>query len=148
MLLGRVFSPVIFLGVIALELQAMTSWARPLTDVIQSMVGVARDAPLAVLPPGDLRSLVADSAIAGVGSVIAFLQQITIRSLLKGCWKPAVVWRGRTSLTERFIRPLACTAGELQSLVSGYACAVPTVMATRIDQRAERATRNDSRRCR
>jgi ferrous iron transport protein B len=109
----------------------MFSWARPLMDAIQSMVGAAREAALTVLPPGDLQGLVANGAIAGVGSVIVFLPQITILFLLIGVLEDSGYMARAAFLMDRFMRPLGLHGRSFIPLVSGYACAVPAIMATR-----------------
>jgi ferrous iron transport protein B len=129
--LHRFFGPLIFLGVIAVVFQAMFSWARPLMNALQSIVGVARESALAVLPPGDLQGLVADGAIAGVGSVIVFLPQIAILFLLIGALEDSGYMARAAFLMDRFMRPLGLHGRSFIPLVSGYACAVPAIMATR-----------------
>lgn len=129
--LHRIFGPMIFLGVIAIVFQAMFSWARPLMDAIQSMVAAAREVALTVLPPGDLQGLVANGAIAGVGSVIVFLPQITILFLLIGVLEDSGYMARAAFLMDRFMRPLGLHGRSFIPLVSGYACAVPAIMATR-----------------
>ena len=51
---------------------------------MESLVGALGGWVSALLPPGDLRSLIVDGIIAGVGSVLVFLPQIAILFLFIG----------------------------------------------------------------
>ncbi|NUO65727.1 MAG: ferrous iron transport protein B [Gemmatimonadaceae bacterium] len=138
-LLHRVWGPLIFLGILLLAFQAMFSAARPLADGIESLVAVAGALVTRVLPAGDLRSLLVDGVLAGVGSVLVFLPQIAILFLLIGLLEDSGYMARAAFAVDRYVRPLGLQGRSFVPLVSGYACAVPGIMATRtIQQREER----------
>ena len=129
--LHRVAGPVIFLAVMALVFQAMFTWARPLMNGIQALFDTAGILVTSVLPPGDLRSLLVDGVISGVGSVVVFLPQITVLFLLIGLLEDTGYMARAAFVMDRFMRPLGLHGKSFIPLVSGYACAVPAIMATR-----------------
>ena len=129
--LHRVAGPLIFLAVMALVFQAMFTWARPLMDGVQALFDAAGVLATSLLPPGDLRSLIADGVLAGVGSVVVFLPQITILFLLIGLLEDTGYMARAAFVMDRFMRPLGLHGKSFIPLVSGYACAVPAIMATR-----------------
>jgi ferrous iron transport protein B len=138
-LLHRVWGLLIFLGVLLIAFQAMFTGARPLADGIQWLVDLAGSSIVRVLPPGDLRSLLVDGALAGVGSVLVFLPQIAILFLLIGLLEDSGYMARAAFVVDRYMRPLGLQGRSFIPLVSGYACAVPGIMATRtIQQREER----------
>jgi ferrous iron transport protein B len=138
-LLHRVWGLVAFLVVLLLVFQAMFTGAQPLADGIASLVASASTLVTTVLPPGDLRSLLVDGVLAGVGSVLVFLPQIAILFLFIGLLEDSGYMARAAFVMDRYLRPLGLQGRSFIPLVSGYACAVPGIMATRtIQQREER----------
>lgn len=129
--LHRVFGPLIFLAVLALVFQAMFTWARPVMGGLQALFDAAGAVATTVLPPGNLQSLIVDGGIAGVGSVVVFLPQITILFLLIGLLEDTGYMARAAFVMDRFMRPLGLHGKSFIPLLSGYACAVPAIMATR-----------------
>ena len=132
--LHRVWGPIVFLGLMLLVFQAMFSWAQPLANGIQSLVGLAQAGVQAVVPPGDLRSLLVDGALGGVGSVLVFLPQIAILFLFIGILEDSGYMARAAFVMDRYMRPLGLHGKSFIPLISGYACAVPAIMATRTIQ--------------
>jgi ferrous iron transport protein B len=138
-LLHRVWGLVAFLLVLLAVFQTMFTGARPLADGIESLVGLASALVTRALPPGDLRSLLVDGVLAGVGSVLVFLPQIAILFLFIGLLEDSGYMARAAFVMDRYLRPLGLQGRSFIPLVSGYACAVPGIMATRtIQQREER----------
>ncbi|HEU4720578.1 MAG TPA: ferrous iron transport protein B [Gemmatimonadaceae bacterium] len=138
-LLHKVWGLVTFLAVLLVVFQAMFTGAQPLADGIEWMVARAAGLITAALPPGDLRSLLVDGALAGVGSVLVFLPQIAILFLFIGLLEDSGYMARAAFVMDRYLRPLGLQGRSFIPLVSGYACAVPGIMATRtIQQREER----------
>ncbi len=138
-LLHRVWGLVIFLAVLLIAFQAMFTLARPIADGIQWLVGMAGTLVLRTVPAGDLRSLLVDGALGGVGSVLVFLPQIALLFLFIGLLEDSGYMARAAFVVDRYVRPLGLQGRSFIPLVSGYACAVPGIMATRtIQQREER----------
>ena len=129
--LHPVTGPLVFVGLMLLVFQAMFSWSRPLMQAIQSLVGGAGNAVLAGLPAGDLRSLLADGVVAGVGNVLVFLPQITILFLFIGVLEDSGYMARAAFVMDRFMRPVGLHGRSFIPLISGYACAVPAILGTR-----------------
>lgn len=129
--LHPIAGPILFLVVMALVFQAMFTWARPLMNAIQATVTAAGALVSAYLPPGDLRSLIVDGAIGGVGSVLVFLPQIAILFLFIGLLEDSGYMARAAFVMDRFMRPVGLHGRSFIPLLSGYACAVPAIMATR-----------------
>ncbi|HUX34954.1 MAG TPA: ferrous iron transport protein B [Gemmatimonadaceae bacterium] len=132
--LHRVWGPVIFLGLMLVVFQAMFSWARPLADGIQALVTLAGEGVRFAVPPGALRSLLVDGALGGVGSVLVFLPQIAILFLFIGLLEDSGYMARAAFVMDRYMRPLGLHGKSFIPLISGYACAVPAIMATRTIQ--------------
>jgi ferrous iron transport protein B len=129
--LHPVVGPLIFFAVMGLVFQTMFSWARPLMDGIQWAVGATGGLVTAVLPAGELRGLLVDGVITGVGSVLVFLPQIAVLFLFIGLLEDSGYMARAAFVMDRFMRPVGLHGRSFIPLLSGYACGVPAIMATR-----------------
>src|SRR5690606_16302896 len=85
-----------------------------------------------VLPDGDLRSLVVDGIIAGVGSVVVFIPQIAILFLFIGFLEDTGYMSRAAFLMDRVMRGVGLHGRSFIPMLSGYACAVPAIMSARV----------------
>jgi len=129
--LHRVWGPLIFLVLMALVFQSVFSWATPLMDGIEALIALAGGAVGARLPEGDLRSLIVDGVFAGVGSVLVFLPQIAILFAFIGLLEHSGYMARAAFLMDRVMRRVGLHGKSFIPMLSGYACAVPGIMATR-----------------
>jgi ferrous iron transport protein B len=138
-LLHRVWGPIIFVAVMALMFQAIFTWAQPLMDAVEGVLGTVGRTVGALLPPGDLRSLIVDGVVAGVGSVLVFLPQIAILFLFIGILEDSGYMARAAFIMDRYMRRVGLHGRSFIPLISGYACAVPAIMSTRtIERRTDR----------
>ncbi|HET7373629.1 MAG TPA: ferrous iron transport protein B [Gemmatimonadaceae bacterium] len=138
-LLHRVWGLVVFLAVLLLVFQTMFVAARPLAGALQSLIAAAGTLVARVVPSGDLQSLLIGGLLGGVGSVVVFLPQIAILFLFIGLLEDSGYMARAAFVMDRYMRPLGLQGRSFIPLVSGYACGVPAIMATRtIQQREER----------
>ncbi|HEX6042124.1 ferrous iron transport protein B [Longimicrobium sp.] len=137
--LHRVGGPLIFIGLMALVFQSIFTWAEPLIGWVESLFGLVGQTVAGAIPPGDLQSLVVDGVIAGVGSVLVFLPQITILFLFIGILEDTGYMARAAFIMDRFMRSVGLHGRSFIPMLSGYACAVPGIMATRtIESRKDR----------
>jgi len=137
--LHRVAGPLIFVGLMALVFQSIFTWAEPLIGWVESLFGALGGAVASSMPAGDLNSLVVDGVIAGVGSVLVFLPQITILFLFIGFLEDTGYMARAAFIMDRFMRSVGLHGRSFIPMLSGYACAVPGIMATRtIESRKDR----------
>jgi ferrous iron transport protein B len=129
--LHRVFGPAIFLAIMALVFQSIFTWATPLMDGIEGLIARLGGAIGSTLPEGDLRSLLVDGVIAGVGSVVVFLPQIAILFVFIGILEDSGYMARAAFLMDRLMRRVGLHGKSFIPMLSGYACAVPGIMAAR-----------------
>jgi len=130
--LHRVWGPVIFVLLMALVFQSIFTWAEPLIGWVEGLFNLLGGSVGAALPQGDLRSLLVDGVIAGVGSVLVFLPQIFILFLFIGILEDSGYMARAAFIMDRFMRSVGLHGRSFIPLLSGYACAVPGVMSTRV----------------
>lgn len=130
-LLHRLWGPVIFLLLMGVVFQAVFSWAAPFQGWIEHSLGWMGDGVTRLLPDGDLRSLIVDGIIGGVGAVLAFLPQIAILFLFLGILEDSGYMARAAFIMDRYMRRVGLHGRSFIPLLSGYACAVPAIMSTR-----------------
>lgn len=130
-LLHRVWGPVIFLAIMALVFQSIFAWATPIMDATEGLILGLGQGIGSLLPAGDLRSLIVDGVIAGVGSVVVFLPQIAILFLFIGILEDTGYMARAALVMDRWLRRVGLHGKSFIPMLSGYACAVPGIMATR-----------------
>jgi len=129
--LHRLGGPLLFLAVMALVFQAVFSWATPLQDAIEATIHAVGAAVGGLIPEGDVRSLVVDGIFAGVGSVLVFLPQIAFLFAFIGVLEQSGYMARAAFLMDRVMRRVGLHGKSFIPMLSGYACAVPGIMATR-----------------
>ena len=129
--LHRIWGPVLFIGVMALVFQGIFTWAQPLMNGVEWSVSRLGNVVGELLPEGDLRGLIVDGVIGGVGSVLVFLPQIATLFLFIGILEDSGYMARAAYLMDRLMRRVGLHGKSFIPMLSGYACAVPAIMATR-----------------
>jgi ferrous iron transport protein B len=125
-------STLLFVLSMAVVFQAVFAWATPFMDLIDAgMSGLAAWVG-SVLPEGMVASFVSDGIIAGVGSVIIFLPQILILFLFIILMEDTGYLARAAFLVDRAMRSVGLSGQSVIPLLSSFACAVPSIMATRV----------------
>ena len=83
------------------------------------------------MPTGDLRDLITDGVIAGVGGVLVFLPQILILFFFIGLLEDSGYMARAAFIMDRVMSRVGLHGKSFIPLLSSYACAIPGIMATR-----------------
>jgi len=140
--LHRVAGPLVFLAVVVLVFQAIFTWATPFMDAIEWLVAGSGQWLALHLPAGWARSLVVDGVWTGVGSVVVFLPQILFLFLFLGILEDSGYMARAAVIADRLMMGVGLQGRAFLPLLSGYACAVPAILAARTveDERDRLAT--------
>lgn len=140
--LHRVAGPLLFLAVVVLVFQAIFAWATPFMDGIELLIASSGEWIATTLPESWLRSLLIDGVWAGVGSVLVFLPQILILFLFLGILEDSGYMARAAVIADRLMYKVGLQGRAFLPLLSGYACAVPAILAARTvdDERDRLAT--------
>jgi ferrous iron transport protein B len=122
LLLGGVMT-VLFLSIFTLAEYPM--------NFIDGRVAAMANWVKSVMPEGDLRDLITDGAIAGVGGVIIFLPQILILFFFIGLLESTGYMARAAFIMDRLMSRVGLNGKSFIPLLSSYACAIPGIMATR-----------------
>jgi len=141
-LLHRIAGPVIFAVMVAFVFQAIFTWATPLMDGVEALVATSGEWARALMPDTWLRSLLIDGIWMGVGSVIVFLPQILILFFFLGLLEDSGYMARAAVIADRSMHRVGLQGRAFLPLLSGFACAVPAIMAARTipDERDRLAT--------
>jgi len=140
-LLHPVLGPIILAAIMFVMFQAVFAWSQVPVDWISSAVAWTSGQAATALPPGLLRSMVVDGAIAGVGAVITFLPQILILFFFILLLEGTGYMVRAAFLMDRVMHGVGLSGRAFIPLLSSFACAVPGIMATRtIDDPKDRLT--------
>ena len=135
----RIWGIIIFLSLLFLVFQAIFSWSvYPMEWVEQSFSWLA-EAVDAGLPDGVLNDLVVHGILAGLRGVFVFLPQIIILFAFIAILEDVGYMARVGFIMDRIMRPYGMNGKSIVPLISGMACAVPSIMASRsIENKKER----------
>ncbi len=138
----RVFGLAIFAAIMIVLFQSIFTWASPAMDAVETAFGWLGAHVSAWLPEGAFRSLVVDGCIAGVGGVVVFLPQILILFLFVGILEDCGYMARAAFVMDRVMAKCGLSGKSFIPMLSGFACAIPGIMATRVieDRRDRLAT--------
>ena len=83
------------------------------------------------LPPGAFTDLLAEGVVAGIGGIVIFIPQIAFLFLFISLLEESGYMSRVVFLMDRVMRPFGLSGKSIVPLISGTACAIPAVMATR-----------------
>lgn len=134
-ILGLVFFVLIMGGLFS----AVFWLSQPLMDLVDASFGISAGLIKENLPPGTLNDFLSEGVMASFGSVLVFVPQILI--LFAGiCLLEDSGYLARVAtLVDKPFSYLGLSGRSFVSLLAGYACAVPAILAARsIRSRKER----------
>jgi ferrous iron transport protein B len=138
-LLHRIWGPLLFLVVVIGVFEVVFTIGQPLSDVFGDILARMGGLVRPLLPAGWLQSLILDGAWKGISSVLVFLPQILLLFLFIGVLEDSGYLARAALIADRVMRTIGLNGKAFIPLLSGYACAVPAIMATRtIENRRDR----------
>ncbi len=127
----KVFGYAIFIGILTLIFQAVFAWSGGAMDGIESGIGWFGSWVKNTLPPGVLNDLITDGIIAGLAGVLVFIPQIAILFGFIALLEESGYMSRAVFLMDKLMKPFGLSGKSVVPLVSGMACAIPAIMATR-----------------
>jgi ferrous iron transport protein B len=131
LLLHPIWGYAIFTLVLLLIFQAIFAWAQPFMDAIDAGVAWLNGQLKESLPDGPLTDLLTDGILAGVGGILVFIPQIAFLFFLIALLEESGYMSRVMVIMDRIMRRFGLNGRSVVPLISGVACAVPAIMATR-----------------
>jgi ferrous iron transport protein B len=130
-LIHKVWGYVIFLGILLLMFQAIFDWSSYPMDFIDSSFASLSEWMKRSLPVGDFTNLIAEGIIPGLGGIVIFIPQIAFLFFFISILEESGYMSRVVFLMDRSMRRFGLSGKSVVPLVSGTACAIPAIMATR-----------------
>jgi len=119
--------------------QALFSWSDPAIQAVEWLFGWVGETIHAQLGPGLVTSFLVDGVVNGVGSVVVFLPQILFLFAILGFLEDSGYMARVAYIVDRGMKAVGLHGRAFVPMLSGYACAVPAIMATRtLERRRDR----------
>nr|WP_298793303.1 ferrous iron transport protein B [uncultured Allomuricauda sp.] len=127
----KVFGYVIFFAILLLIFQAIFDWSTYPMDFIDEQFAMAGEWIKSTLPAGVFTDLLAEGILAGIGGIVIFIPQIAFLFLFISLLEESGYMSRVVFLMDKLMRPFGLSGKSVVPLISGTACAIPAVMATR-----------------
>lgn len=131
-LIHKVWGYVIFFIILLTIFQAIYDWATFPMDLIDTtFAGLAEWVKNTYPEGGKITDLVAEGIVSGIGGIVIFIPQIAFLFLFISILEESGYMSRVVFLMDRIMRRFGLSGKSLVPLISGTACAIPAVMATR-----------------
>ncbi|MDC6387743.1 ferrous iron transport protein B [Maribacter sp. PR1] len=127
----KIFGYLIFFIILLTIFQAIYGWSEYPMDMIDGFFASATEWVKETLPPGVFTNLIAEGVLAGIGGIVIFIPQIAFLFLFIALLEETGYMSRVVFLMDRIMRPFGLSGKSVVPLISGTACAIPAVMATR-----------------
>jgi ferrous iron transport protein B len=134
-LIHPVFGFAIFLLIHLLVFQSLFSWSDPAIGAIEALFRKLGEAVGGVLGHNLVSELIVEGVIAGAGSVVVFLPQILLLFFFIGLMEDSGYMARVAYLMDRIMKSMGLHGRAFVPMLSGFACAIPAIMATRTMER-------------
>ncbi|SFC53191.1 ferrous iron transport protein B [Flavobacterium phragmitis] len=121
----------IFFAILFLIFQSIFSWSTIPMDFIDSTFASLSSWVAEELPSGILTDLLSQGIIPGIGGVIIFIPQIAFLFLFISILEESGYMSRVVFLMDKIMRRFGLSGKSVVPLISGTACAIPAIMATR-----------------
>jgi ferrous iron transport protein B len=127
----HIFGYLIFFIILISIFQVIYDWSNIPMDFIDGFFAHASNWVKTNLPPGAFTDLLAEGVVAGIGGIVIFIPQIAFLFLFISLLEESGYMSRVVFLMDRVMRPFGLSGKSIVPLISGTACAIPAVMATR-----------------
>ena len=125
----------VFIAVMSVLFMSLFWWASPVMDAIDQLFKWCGAELHTALGDGVFTDFLVEGVIGGVGTVMVFLPQILLLFLFLGFLEDCGYLARVAYLMDRIMRSMNLHGRAFVPMLSGFACAVPAIMATRTMER-------------
>lgn len=111
--------------------QSIFEWSKIPMDFIDRSFASLSSLASNKLPPGVFTDLIAQGIIPGIGGILIFIPQITFLFLFISVLEESGYMSRVVFLMDKIMRKFGLSGKSVVPLISGTACAIPAIMATR-----------------
>jgi ferrous iron transport protein B len=111
--------------------QAVFSWSAYPMEWIEEGFGLLSAFTHNYLPSNFYTNAISDGIIPGLAGIVVFVPQISFLFLFVALFEESGYMTRVVYLMDRLVKPFGLSGRSVVPLISGYACAIPAIMATR-----------------
>jgi ferrous iron transport protein B len=134
-LIHPVWGFLVFILVNLALFQALFSWSAPAIELIEGLFASLQSVVGDAIGPGVVGELITEGVIGGAGAVVVFLPQILLLFFFVGLMEDSGYMARVAFLMDRIMRSMGLHGRAFVPMLSGFACAVPAILATRTMER-------------
>lgn len=127
----KVYGYLIFFIILLTIFQSIYDWSSYPMDFIDGLFASLSETVKNVLPPGVFTNLIAEGVVPGLGGIAIFIPQIAFLFLFISILEETGYMSRVVFLMDRIMRRFGLSGKSVVPLISGTACAIPAIMATR-----------------
>jgi ferrous iron transport protein B len=127
----KIWGYVIFFVILFLIFQSIFEWSKIPMDFIDSTFANLSFIANEHLPAGVLTNLISQGIIPGIGGILIFIPQIAFLFLFTSILEESGYMSRVVFLMDKIMRKFGLSGKSVVPLISGTACAIPAIMATR-----------------
>ncbi|MCW2119319.1 ferrous iron transport protein B [Flavobacterium sp. 7A] len=127
----KVWGYAIFFAILFIIFQSIFEWSKIPMDFIDSSFASLSSAAAKHLPEGVFTSLLSEGIIPGIGGILIFIPQIAFLFLFISILEESGYMSRVVFLMDKIMRKFGLSGKSVVPLISGTACAIPAIMATR-----------------
>jgi ferrous iron transport protein B len=130
-LMHRVWGYVIFIFILFTIFQSIFEWSKIPMDFIDGIFANLSSQAKNTLPQGAFTNLLAQGIIPAIGGILIFIPQIAFLFLFISILEESGYMSRVVFLMDKIMRRFGLSGKSVVPLISGTACAIPAIMATR-----------------
>jgi ferrous iron transport protein B len=127
----KVWGYAIFFAILFIIFQSIFEWSTIPMDFIDSSFASLSTWASESLPAGVLTNLISQGIIPGIGGILIFIPQIAFLFLFISILEESGYMSRVVFLMDKIMRKFGLSGKSVVPLISGTACAIPAIMATR-----------------
>ena len=127
----KIWGYLIFFVILLTIFQAIYDWSSVPMDFIDTIFASLSEWTKQVLPKGAFTNLLSEGIIPGLGGIVIFIPQIAFLFLFISVLEESGYMSRVVFLMDRIMRRFGLSGKSVVPLISGTACAIPAIMATR-----------------
>lgn len=127
----KVWGYVIFFLILFVIFQSIFEWSKIPMDFIDTTFASFSTLAAEKLPAGVLTNLISQGIIPGIGGILIFIPQIAFLFMFISILEESGYMSRVVFLMDKIMRKFGLSGKSVVPLISGTACAIPAIMATR-----------------
>jgi ferrous iron transport protein B len=130
-LIHKFWGYAIFFLILLTIFQAIFDWSSYPMDTIDNAFSQLSSFTKSQMPKGIFTNLLSEGIIPGIGGIVIFIPQIAFLFMFISFLEESGYMSRVVFLMDRVMRPYGLSGKSIVPLISGTACAIPAIMATR-----------------